>query len=581
MAKFQQALSDLYSYGAAIAPQKRTRFDKSHSVSTTFDSAWLIPVAWDRVVPGDEKQIRVSALARMATPLHPTMDEAFLYTWAFYIPDRLWWNHAKEFYGENKFASFNPDGEYIMPYLKPEQYMCFKGEANVENSVGSLNDYLGMPFCRGRLDQVNFNDFDSYITAGLHRSYQLVWNECFRNSSIQPALQLNDGDTVTDAEWNVISQLRRVNKLPDMFTSLLREPQAGEDVLLPIQEYVPVVTTSQTHSDSYKSLLLNGDFSGGDPDQFLPVYGMIKDSKHGYLSVPTTDGMALDDVDVGGVTVWPQNLWAHMTDPYLGSINQLRQAVVMQHLLEVDNTSGKRYNSLIAGHFSVFIPDPNVQRPEILGASRTRIGMRQTIQTSGSEPGTALTPQGNVAGLSVTNVDNEWICNKAFLEPGFIMIMAAVRPVHSYSQGVDPLLRKLSRFDHYYPAMDGLGNQPVYTSEIFADLTYYDGVDELGYINPFTDVFGYKEAWNEYKARKNSVTGLMRPDVDGTLASWNYSDYFETPPILESGFISEDEYLIDRTIAVQTEPQFIADFWFDYYDTKSMSKESVPGLLYL
>lgn len=590
MAKFNQALSDLYSYGAALAPQTRTGFGKGHSVSTTFDSAYLIPVQWDRVLPGDEKKIRVSALARMATPIHPTMDEAFLYTWCVYVPDRLWWNHAKEFYGENKYASFNPDGEYVMPHLTPSKYCLWKGDRDGDylNAHGphSLNDYLGMPYVSGSgVPSEVESDPDNWISAGLHRSYQLIWNELFRNTSIQPALQLNFGNTVTSEEWEVISQLRKVNKLPDQFTTLLREPQAGDDVLLPIAEYLPVVSRNVFLSDeefeSMRNIFVQAKredtIAGQDLAQvyFGHFNGADVNSRNGYLLTDqnATADMATTDVNKFNFA----NLWAH-TDPYVGSINSLRQAVVIQHLLEIDNTAGKRYQSLIQAHFGVFIPDSTVQRPELLGASRTYIGMRSVVQNSATND---VSPQGNTAAVSVTNLDNEWICDKAFTEPGFIFILSAIRPAgHSYSQGIDPLLRKLRRYDHYYPAFDNIGNQPVYTSEIFADYNAQDGDDHVARdVN--TRVFGWKEAWNEYKTRANRVSGLMRPDAPQSLASWNYSDYYSLPPVLDQYFIQEDESLIDRTIAVPSEPQFIADFYFDYFDVKSMSLHSTPGVLTL
>lgn len=187
--------------------------------------------------------------------------------------------------------------------------------------------------------------------------------------------------------------------------------------------------------------------------------------------------------------------------------------------------------------------------------------------------------QGNVSGLSVTNIDNEWICNKAFTEPGFIMVLCCVRPLNSYSQGVDCLLKKLNRYDHYWPVFDNLGNQPVYASEIYATLDDNPGNDNVGLVvDASTRVLGYKEAWTEYRVKMNHVSGLMRPDVDGSLGAWNYSSNFDSTPYLTSGFIESDPELIDRTIAVRDEPQFILDSYFDYIDIKNMGMHSIPGL---
>lgn len=569
MAKFNQAMTDLLRYNAAILPQKRSAFGKNHSHSTTLDSADLVPVMWDRVLPGDEKKIRASVLARMATPIHPTMDEARVYLWAFYVPDRLWWNHAKEFYGENLDASFNPDGTYVMPSLKPSQYIGVQGTPEFK-----LNDYLNFPVVSSGFDAVFADDISSLdtdpntrVSAGLHRSYQLIWNEYYRNTSIQPALQLNNGDTVTDAEWSVISQLRKVNKLPDMYTTLLQSPQAGDDVILPLGDWAPVVS----RNDIVPSSLVETSVKYSNVSTKNPVganVSLYADSSAGALR-----GFD-DDYEAIGVDpyLYPRNLFANLTSATAATINNLRAAITIQQLLETDAIAGKRYQNILQAHFGVFTPDATLQRPELLGATQTVVGMRQVLQTGATVDG--VSPQGNAAAVSVTNMDNEWICNKSFTEPGFIMVLAAIRPIHSYSQGVDPLIRKLERYDHYWPVFENLGNQPVYASELYGVPFINGQVDG----DNFTKVFGYKEAWQEYRMKPNRVSGLFRPDVAGTLASWNYSTAFNEAPLLNSEFITEDSSLIDRTIAVQNEPQFLMDCYFEYTDIKNMGIHSIPGL---
>lgn len=557
MAKMNQAMSDLLRYNSAILPRKRSSFDKSHSHTTTFDSGYLVPLMWDRVLPGDEKKIKYSGLARMATPIHPVMDNANLDVWCFYIPDRLWWCHAKEFYGENKDASFNPDGEYVMPYLKPSQYAVVEGETDEYNGIGSLNDYFGFPFMGRAAANARNEDVGLYCTAGLHRSYQLIWNEWFRNSSIQPALQLNDGDSVTVEEWRVIRQIRFANKYPDYFTTLLREPQAGDDVLLPLGDYAPVVTLPDSVESTDEPLTWNRLNGSSYTPSSRVVLGVSTDGTNVF------GGPSLS----GDTPVVPNNLWANLTDASVTTINNLRAAVTIQHLLEVDALAGKRYQTVLHAHFGILTPDATLQRPELLGATRTSIGMRQVIQTSETS---GDSPLGNVAAVSLTNINNEWICNKSFTEPGFIMVIGCVRPEVSYSQGIDPLLTKLERYDHYWPVFDNLGNQPVYVKNIYAG--------QQGTSEDFERVFGYAEAWTEYRIKQNRVSGLMRPDVPETLASWNYSMNFDAPPVLDSSFIAVDPTFIDRTIAVENQPQFICDSYFDYIDIKNMSVHSIPGL---
>lgn len=564
MAKNNQAMSDLLRYNAALLARKRSSFNKSHSHATTIDSGYLVPLMLDRVVPGDEKKIRYSGLARMATPLHPTMDDANLDVWAFYVPDRLWWNHAREFYGENKDAEFNPDGLYVMPNVSPSD--IFPLTNSLTNGIGSLADYFGLPFWTDGeiLASIEDNALPN-ICVGPFRAYQLIWNEWFRNSSVQPSVPLNDGDTVTSEELDRILKIRKVTKAPDYYTSLLPEPQAGADVLLPVGEWAPVVTRSEKAMEAYgKPGMVLGDVSNDsiNPDLVTELFGgnnypvFGKNATYGYE---------------GSYVYAPTNLWTDLSSATAATVNNLRAAITVQQLLEIDNLAGKRYQQILQAHFGVLTPDGTLQRPELLGATRTPVGMRQVLQTSATSEGS--TPLGNTAAFSLTSVTNEWICNKSFTEPGYIIVLGAVRPLHSYSQGLDEFWSKLERYDHYWPVFDNLGNQPVYRYNVNASESIKnDSVDSI------KGVFGYKEAWTEYRVKQNRVSGLFRPDVPGSLASWNYSTNFGNLPSLTPGFVEEDPELIDRTIAVQSEPQFLLDSYFDYIDIKNMSVHSVPGL---
>ncbi len=567
MARVNQAMQDILRYSAAILPQKRSTFDKSHSHTTTLDSGYIVPLMWDRVLPGDEKKIRFSGLARMATPLVPVMDEAKLDVHCFFVPDRLTWEHAKEFYGENKDASFNPDGEYVMPYVDQIRFFTRIG-ASSNTGIGSLNDYFGLPLWDLSLGDGNVAKIK--VNALLWRGYQLIWNDYYRNSSVQAALQLSTGDTVTDSEWNVIREIRKACKFPDVYTSLLREPQAGDDVLLPLGDRAPVVTGDR-HQGSGVNLsfdynhIVDRSVSVGFIAKSLP--NQLYDGEA--VAFGLSDGTAIGDVDP-----YPNNLWADLTSATSATINNLRAAITVQQLLEIDSVAGKRYQQILQAHFGVFTPDATLQRPELLGLTRTSIGMRQVLQTSSSVDGAVL---GDTGAFSLTSLDNEWICNKAFTEPGFIYVLGVIRPVHSYSQGIDPLLEMIHRYDHYWPVFDNLGNQPVKARSLYCTTTGTQTPYDLGL--HIDDVFGYAEAWtNEYRVKQNRVSGLMRPDAPGTLASWNYSSKFDRMPVLNDAFVSEDPSLIDRTIAVPSEPQFILDAYFDYKDTRNMSVHSVPGL---
>lgn len=578
MSKLNQAMNDMFRYNSAILPQKRSTFDKSHSHATTFDSGYLIPVMWDRVVPGDEKQIKVSALARLLTPLNPVMDQANLDIWAFYVPDRLWWEHAKEFYGENNDADFNDDPDLTMPFLYPYQWHATDQHYS---KSGMLSDYFGFPVLKDTCNWESYKNTTAgklaavqdgmVATAGLHRCYQRIWNDYFRNSAVSPALQLSTDDEVTDAEWSVISQLRKVTRYPDYFTTLLLKPAAGDPVLLPLGEWAPVVSrdvdiTENGSVDDLGMSIEGTKFKPFSSDVFgAPSNGMM--AVHGNSGVIGTYGAQAPSSE----PLAASNLWANLTYATSATINNLRSAITVNQLLEISALAGNRYQSQLYWHFGVLTPAGLLQMPELLGCSRTEVGMRQVLSTANVNDDS---PLGKPGAVSVTNLNNEWICNKSFTEPGFIMVLAAVRPVTSYSQGLNCLLTKLQRYDHYYPVFDNLGNQPVFKKEIVSCFDDYMQTPEYA----LNDVLGYKEAWSEYRVMANRVSGLMRPDVHDSLASWNYSIKFDHVPSLDNNFVLQGDQEIDRTIIHQNEPQFLLDVYFDYKDTKNMAVHSIPGL---
>ena len=548
MSRTNQMISDLLRFNNALNKQKRSRFDKSYSHLTCIDSADLVPIGWDLVLPGDEKEIRVSALARMTTPFVPVMDSAQLYVASFFVPHRLWWSNAKKFYGENLDAEFNEDGEYEFPSLLPSLYRVDVGGEN-EHAGSRLNDYLGFPVisadaCRV-LDTLANNGSPIRANAGLHRSYQIIWNDYFRNSSIQPALKLSTGDTVTSTEWLTISKLRQVNKNPDYFTTMLRRPQAGNDVSLPLGDWAPIVTRSGSdgsigNAKTNVPLRWYNTNNGGAVGPSVGVSNIFLDDRMTYASQTISPGSNAEYSSTYPIA--PNNLWANLTDATAATINNIRAAVTIQHLLETDNAAGKRFNDIIYAHFGTMTADATLQRPELLGITKTQVGMRQVLQTGPSAGESSGV--GNTGAVSVTSLDNAWVCNKAFTEPGFIMHLAWIRPEHSYSQGLNPLLTKLDRYEQYWPAFDNIGNQPVKKSAIFMAYNENTGAT-LDTVNDgesrVDSVFGYEEAWTPYRISHNRVSSLMRPDVNGSLASWNYTTYLKDTPTLNSAFITEDK----------------------------------------
>lgn len=134
-----------------------------------------------------------------------------------------------------------------------------------------------------------------------------------------------------------------------------------------------------------------------------------------------------------------------------------------------------------------------------------------------------------------------------------------------------------NRFDYYFPEFANISEQPVYNKEI------YSGHVLDGSYTPENgdQIFGYQEAWAEYRYKPNRVSGEFRPQYsNGSLDIWHYADYYQEMPYLSSEWIRETRNNIDRTLAVDNyeSDQFIADFYFKMNTVRCMPLYSIPGL---
>jgi hypothetical protein len=151
-----------------------------------------------------------------------------------------------------------------------------------------------------------------------------------------------------------------------------------------------------------------------------------------------------------------------------------------------------------------------------------------------------------------------------------IIGLCVARYEHTYQQGINRFWTKKSRTDFYLPVLANIGEQPVLNREIYAQGT---AVDE--------EVFGYQEAWADYRYKPSIVTGEMRSNHNKSLDSWHFADDYDALPHLSSDWINEDKAPIDRALAVQSSVanQIFADFFIQNETTRPMPVYSIPGLI--
>lgn len=538
----------------------RSTFDRSASVKTSFNAGDIVPFFCEEVLPGDTFNVRSSKVVRMQTLLTPLMDNVYLDTYYFFVPNRLVWNHWKEFNGENTESAWIPQTEYSVP-----QITAPAGGWN----VGTLADYFGLP--------VNVAGIS--VSALPFRAYALVMNEWFRDQNLQDPLVVpvddatvqgvNTGTFVTDVAKGGKPYIAA--KYHDYFTSCLPSPQKGPDVTLSVanQDDLPVVAKTGVFVPSSLSLGSLNFKSDSSSLGTHPVFSSVGTSGSVIKGEFLVDKTASYTFPSDAASVSPNNLWAvNSGNAIVATINQLRMAFQIQKLYERDARGGTRYIEVLKSHFGVTSPDARLQRPEYLGGNRVPINVNQVIQQSGTGAG-ADTPQGTVVGMSqTTDTNHDFI--KSFTEHGYILGVMVARYDHTYQQGIERHWSRKTRFDYYWPVFANIGEQAVLNKEIFAQGSAKDD-----------EVFGYQEAWSDYRYKPNRVTGEMRSVYDKSLDVWHLADDYTSLPSLSDSWIREDKNTIDRVLAVtsQVSNQFFADIYVQNRATRPMPMYSIPGLI--
>lgn len=472
---------------------KRNSFNLSHERKFSFNMAELVPILCEEVVPGDSWRMNTEVMLRLAPLVSPVMHRVNVYTHFFFVPNRLVWEDWQDFITGGEDGLQSP----VLPYINIDSLTSYI-------QPGTLADFLGV-----QAKVSTGAPTTGYFSSLPFRAYQLIYNEYYRDQNLQTKITFGV-DSGEDSYPENIMTLRTRDWEKDYFTSCLPETQKGSEVELPLGDSAPIDWTHNANRDR-----LRNASTGAIYDSTNSGHDVVLGDDAGYLTLEDATTAADFNIDNSG------HLTADLSSATAATINDLRTATRLQRWLERNARNGSRYIEQILAHFGVMSSDARLQRPEYLGGGKSPVVISEVLQTS--ETGTS--PQANMAGHGIS-VGNTHGFTKYFEEHGYIIGIMSVMPKTAYDQGVRRHFLKTDKLEFFWPEFAHLGEQEVYTKELY----YSAAAPDL------TTVFGYQSRYSEYKFIPSSCHG----DFRDTLNFWHMGREFSSEPTLNSSFVTAD-----------------------------------------
>lgn len=461
----------------------------------------------------------------------------------------------------------------IRQYL--ECYNCYFRDQNYQNPI---------PYSKLNISQ-NFLSPANSVTQTISIPNDAVADGSIGAGAIVKAVAGEGGNFVSSfsvpprlTKFSALNKPLKANKLHDAFTSVLPSPQKGADVVFGSGGSTPVVFDTVSDGESWSNfsnaLKFGTNFPGMPEFQYL---GLDK-GYSGSGPYATVVGVPTDDATPFTTTTPPitsMNLkgTVDLADSLNISVNDLRQAVATQQVLELLARGGSRYWSFLKSFFGIEVDDPFPDIPTQICHYRSELDMYQVAQTSATQEGSS--PQGSLAAFGYTT-KGSGLFTKTFIEHGFIHFFAIVRHRSIYTSYCPADWFKRSTLDFYLPQYANISEQPV----------------RLALLNPFREdamekSIGYQEAHWDYRFSVDRVRGIFRSfdendDRASGLDIWHYGNYFDGGFTHVNGdwLKSDSQEILDRTLVIPSDiaPQFVIRFDFKIKKQLPMPVYSVPGL---
>lgn len=507
----------------------RSSFKRDFDIKDTMEFDQLTPIFVDEILPGDDINLNVKLFARLATPIYPIMDNMRIDVEFFFVPCRLVWENWERFQG----AQDNPGDstDYLIPQVVAPAVTGFQ--------AGTMYDHMGLPTAVPGIS----------VNALPFRAARLIFNTWYRDQNLQNSHVIAMGDG-PDAYIDY-ADLDISNTAHDYFTSLLPWPQKGPAVEIPASGTIPITVDA---SATAPGLIRK------DNTHALEANAVLQSNASSQLMNSAGGGQTLI-YDPNG------SLEAVIGNDLQITINNFRNAMQVQSILELDARGGTRYVEALRARWNVVSPDFRLQRPEFIGGGRVDISTHPIPQTS---PTSGANAMGSLAAFSTAlSGPNSIGAVKSFVEHGYVIGFARARADITYQQGIRRMWSRLTRFDLAEPKLQQIGEQAVLKKELIAVGSTTPGQDD--------EVLGYQERHADYKFMQSEIRGQFRSNHPQSLDAWHLSRELVTP-VFNSTLI-ESVTPIDRVIAVPSSPALLLNCWFHYTHSRELMTYSTPASL--
>uniref|UniRef100_A0AAU8AX51 Major capsid protein n=1 Tax=Dulem virus 77 TaxID=3145788 RepID=A0AAU8AX51_9VIRU len=430
---------------------RKSKFNLTFDNKLTCDMGYLIPFMSLDVVPGDKFTGKCDIFCRLAPQLAPVMHDVQIYTWFFFVPNRLLWNDWES------FITGGEDGNNSS--IRP--YVVFKNGV----AVGSIADFLNVP--------PSETPYDYGVNALPFRAYNLIYNEWFRDQDLQEKLVVSkeSGEDTTDFV------LKRACWEKDYFTSSRPFTQKGSPAVLRLGKEAEIVPTGSLRFTAPNGM--SGDLSTGGGVTGLP------------------NNVFANGISQVGPLIYQSGLKTDLSTASTVTANDIRNTFTIQQFMETNARCGSRYSEFIRSHFGANPKDSRLQRPELIGSGRSPIIFSEVLQTSSTDN---TSPQGNMSGHAIS-AQSGHVYNKYFEEHGWVIGLMCIRPKTAYQQGIPRSMLRETRYDYLIPEFSNLGERPIKNKEIYVKSSDPDGT------------FGFAPQYEEYRFVNNSVHGNFRTNM--------------------------------------------------------------------